>query len=225
MFLDTPISSHLKNLVKRTNSHINRIKDAASTKLQLMEDVSVTMTLTLDFAFNAKTNLQQKIQNSQQQCQIFNKMEKQFAGKWPDFNNNAKTLLNVSLDFEEIKDRVCTADMCQKNCEAGRESFDTIKKSIENLMEDCLLSEETVTTHKNEIKDMYDNKSECFPPLRGHPCDQGMHKSEVYSNQNSQSRHYENCQAYNATQNLSQLHQSHHLQPSQTYISPCNQGA
>ena len=47
-FLDSSISDHLETLVKRTNSYINTINDVASTKLQLMEDISVTMAPTLN---------------------------------------------------------------------------------------------------------------------------------------------------------------------------------
>ena len=68
MVLGTSITNHLENLAKRTNIHINTINNLASTKLQLMEDDSVTMASTLDLAFDAKTTLKQKIEHSQQQC-------------------------------------------------------------------------------------------------------------------------------------------------------------
>ena len=46
--------------------------------------------------------------------------------------------------------------MCRRSCMAGVESVDTIKKSMEKLMENTLLSGKTVATHKDKIQEMYD---------------------------------------------------------------------
>ena len=46
--------------------------------------------------------------------------------------------------------------MCARNCTADRESVDTIKQIINELMEKCLLSEKTVATHKKKIQEIYD---------------------------------------------------------------------
>ena len=198
-FLENSISDHLDTLVKRTNSHINNIIDIASTKLQLMEEVSVTMASTLDSAFTARTTLQAKIDKSQQQCRNFKTMQDQFDVKWPDLNANATTLLDTSQDLEKIKDSVCTADICEKNYQADRVSVDTIKKSIEKLTADCILRVATHTTkvqemydalvHKNDTlnhkNDVRDDKNECSPPLRDHPYDKNGPQTEFYSTQKS----------------------------------------
>ena len=84
-------------------------------------------------------------------------MEKQFTGKWPDFDVNATTLLRVSRNLEKITDSVCTADICEPNCQADRESVHTIKKNTEELMENCLLSEKAAVTHTNKVQEKYDN--------------------------------------------------------------------
>ena len=240
-FLDSSISNHLETLVKRTNSHINTIDDVTSTKLQLMEGDSLTMASMLDFAFQAKTTLQAKIENSQQQCDNFKAMEEKFAAKWPDFNTNATTLLGASRDLEKIKDSVCTADIWQTNCQGDRDSADTIKK----LMKNCQFSKKTVTSHTSKVQEMYDalvhknepnghkndardDKNECSPPLQDRPNNQGLPQSKFYGTHNSQSRPNGNPNGYkdsnngythpsNAPQKTSQLHQSQNLRPSQTY--------
>ena len=203
-FLENSISDHLDTLVKRTNSHINNIIDIASTKLQLMEEVSDAMASTLDFAFTARTTLKT--------------MEDQFAVKWPDFNANATTLIGVSQDLEKIKNSVCTADICEKNCQADRESVDTIKKSIEKLTVDCILSEKTVATHTTKVQEMYsalvhkngtlnhnndvcNDKNECSPPFRDHPTDKNVPHNKFYCTQNSQSQPNGNHRGYRDSHN------------------------
>ena len=60
---------------------MDKINALATEKMELMENIAVTMASTLDFAYNAKISLQQRIDTSQQQCQLFTKMEKQFEAK------------------------------------------------------------------------------------------------------------------------------------------------
>ena len=134
---------------------MDKINALATKKMEFMEIITVTMTSTLDFAYNAKISLQQRIDTSQQR-QLFKTMEKQIEAKWPNIEANATTQAAVSQDLEIIKDRPCKADLCARNCNADRESLDTIKKSIEKLTEKCLLSETTVATHKNKIKEIYE---------------------------------------------------------------------
>ena len=126
VFLDISIAGHLETLVKCTNAHIDGINTATDTQSKYMEDLSETLASLLEYVFNTKTVLQQHIAQGQQQRSQWDKMAKDFSAKWPDFNQNAKILLTVWQNLEEIKDRVCTADMCQKNFEADRESVDTI---------------------------------------------------------------------------------------------------
>ena len=97
---------------------------------------------------------------------------------------------------------MCTVDMSEKNCIADRESVDTIKKSIEKLTTDCILSEKTIATHTTKVQEMYDalvhkndtlnhkndvrdDKNECSPPFRDHPNDKNRPQTKFYSTQNS----------------------------------------
>ena len=208
MILDSSISGHLENLVTRTNIHTDKINAVAATKLQLMEDILLTMASTLDFAFNAKTSLQQRIETSQKQCQIFNKMEKQFEAKWLGFEDNAETLLAISRGLEIIKDRGCTSDMCAQNCKADKESVDKIKESIKNLWKIAYLAKKPLQRTKTKVNDMCvkfipknepmdqnndtrDNKNESSPPIRENPYDHNAQQTTIQGTKNSQSRHYE----------------------------------
>ena len=76
LILDLSISSHLDTLITRTNLQMDKINALATEKMKLVENTTVTMTPTLDFAYNAKLSLQQQIYTSQQQCQLFKRMEK-----------------------------------------------------------------------------------------------------------------------------------------------------
>ena len=83
-------------------------------------------------------------------------MAKSISAKWPDFTQNATILQTVAQDLEAIKDRTCTADISQKNCAHDKELVDTIKASIEKLLEAALLSAKIVAMHKDNIQEMYD---------------------------------------------------------------------
>ena len=64
--LESSISGHLDTLVTRTNLQIDKINALATEKMELMENIVVTMASTLNFAYNAKISLQQPIDTSQQ---------------------------------------------------------------------------------------------------------------------------------------------------------------
>ena len=78
-------------------------------------------------------------------------------------------------------------------------------------------------------------KMNAHPHFRDHPNDKDLPQNQSCATQNNQSRTHENHNGYqdsyndyaqsnDASQNLSQVHQSQTLLPSQTYGYPCHQG-
>ena len=119
-----------------------------------MEEVAYTISESLEFACNTRNNLQQSITTGMRQLKQIQKVDNSLSSKWPNFANNAQMVLQVSKERDKIREDVFTTDMCKRSCKADVESVCTIKKNLDKLLEYTILSEKTVTTHKNKIQIM-----------------------------------------------------------------------